>query len=250
VVHFACSFNKIRNRKKEYSIDVGGSRNILEIANNTLSVRQLVYSSSAAVYGGYSNNPEWIVESHQLRPGKYRYGINKTVVEEMFSSTPVRDNLRILNLRICTVVGPSYSSDRNSLNLLVRSPFLPRICADNKIQLLHEEDFISLMSEILHDDKIEGTYNMAPDSFASIRDLAPNKVYLNIPVSLISAVLWILRLLGLFNLQSVSVNIGIFPIVLDPSKLMTRFGYEFKYSTFDAFSKTVLRDQTSRRATN
>jgi len=244
VVHFACTFNKVRDRQREHNVDIGGSANVLDIANNTLSVRQLIYSSSATAYGGHSSNPEWIPESHPLRPGEYRYGKNKSIVEEMFSSAPVRENLRILILRICTVTGPAYRSERNIMNLLVKSPILPRFTMNNKIQLLHEEDFLSLMHKILHDDQIEGTYNMAPDSYSAIRDLVPDKKYIRIPVPLISAALWVLWNLKLLNLQSVSVNIGIFPIVLDPSKLMTRYDYRFKYSTADAFTDILLKRKT------
>lgn len=52
VVHFACSFNKVRSRSHEYTIDINGSDNILEASNSTLSVRQLIFSSSSAAYGG------------------------------------------------------------------------------------------------------------------------------------------------------------------------------------------------------
>ena len=116
VVHFASTFNKVRNRQQEHHMDIGGSNNILDIANATPSINQLIYSSSAAAYGGYKTNPEWIPESQALRPGKYRYGINKNLVEQMFSSTPVRENLRVLSLRLCTVTGRDFPDP-------VRMPF-------------------------------------------------------------------------------------------------------------------------------
>jgi UDP-glucose 4-epimerase len=235
VVHLASTFNKVRNRQREHHIDIGGSSNILDIVNATPSINQLIYSSSATTYGGYKTNPEWIRESQPLRPGKYRYGLNKSLVEQMFSSTPVRKNLRILTLRLCTVTGPLYSSERNVINLLTRSPILPRFCMQNKIQLLHEEDFLSLMYKILLDDQIAGTYNMAPDSCSYIHDLAPDKKYLPLPVSCVSAVLWILWHLRLMNLQPVSINNGIYPIIPDPAKLMKRYGYAFKYTTAEVF---------------
>jgi len=244
VIHLASTFNKVRDRKREYSVDIGGSKNILEIADSTSSVKQLIYSSSAVAYGGYSTNPEWITESYPLSPGKYRYGLNKSIVEEWFSSTVVRKDLHVLTLRICQVTGPSVSNDRNFLKLLLKSPVLPRICMDNKIQLLHEADFLALMGKILHDDEIEGTFNMAPDDYASILELAPNKLYLPLPVSLISGVLWILWNMRLLNLQSVSVNNGIFPIIIDPAKLMARYEYKFRYTTANAFSETMFNDKT------
>ena len=96
VIHLASTFNKVRNREREYSVDIGGSKNILEISDATYSVRQLIYSSSAVAYGGHRTNPEWIPESFPLLPGKYRYGLNKSIVEEMLASIPVRKDLHVL----------------------------------------------------------------------------------------------------------------------------------------------------------
>jgi UDP-glucose 4-epimerase len=95
VVHFACSFNKIRNRQREYEVDIGGSKNVLEISNNTQSVKQLILSSSAAIYGAHSDNNGWLKETDDLRPGKYRYGINKMLIEEIYYGTSVRRDLHV-----------------------------------------------------------------------------------------------------------------------------------------------------------
>jgi len=240
VVHLACTFNKVRSRKREKGIDIGGSRNVLELSDATPSVRQLVYSSSAAAYGGHASNPEWIPESQPLRPGEYRYGMIKALTEEMFLSTPVREGLHVVALRICSVTGPTFSSDRNVLNLLYNSPILPAVCMNNRIQLLHQDDFLSLMYKILADDQIRGTFNMAPDSYARIRDLAPDKMYVPIPVALISAALSLLWHLRLLNLQPGAVNYGIYPIILDPSALMKRYGYELKYSTAETYAEAIF----------
>ncbi len=244
VIHLASTFNKVRDRKREYSVDIGGSKNILEISDSTPSVRQLIYSSSAVAYGGQRTNPEWIPETYPLSPGKYRYGLNKSIVEELFSSSLVRKDLHVLLLRICQVTGPSDSNDRNFLKLLIKSPVLPRISMNNKIQLLYETDFLALMEKILHDDEIEGTFNMAPDDYASIIELAPDKIYLPVPVSFISGLLWVLWNMRLLNLQSASVNNGIFPIIIDPAKLMKRYDYKFRYTTLEAFSEAMLNDKT------
>ncbi len=240
VVHFASTFNKVRNRNRENAIDLGGSRNVLELSDATPSVRQLVYSSSAAAYGGHASNPEWIPESHPLKPGKYRYGMIKALTEEMLMSTPVREDLHVVVLRICSVTGPTYSSDRNVLNLLYNSPILPAICMNNRIQLLHQDDFLTLMHEILADNQIRGPFNMAPDSYVRIRDLAPDKMYVPIPEPFISAALSVLWHLRLVNLQPGAVNYGIYPIILDPSMLMNRYGYEFKYSTTQAYTEATF----------
>ncbi|MEJ2114158.1 MAG: NAD(P)-dependent oxidoreductase, partial [Flavobacteriaceae bacterium] len=35
VIHLACTFNRVRNRKNETEIDIGGSENVLNISNKT-----------------------------------------------------------------------------------------------------------------------------------------------------------------------------------------------------------------------
>ncbi len=88
MIHFACTFNKVRNQTREHDIDIGGSRNIIEIADQTPSVKQLIFSSSATAYGGNSDNPLWIKEEHPLNPGAYRYGSNKMLIEGIYTGTP------------------------------------------------------------------------------------------------------------------------------------------------------------------
>lgn len=238
VVHFACTFNRVRNRAREYFIDVGGSTNVLEISNNTPSVKQIIYSSSTAAYGGNKDNPEWIRENQPLRPGKYRYGMNKKEIEEIFASSPLRDDLNLVILRICTVTGPFFPSARIVLRLLTEFPFMPKFCKFNKIQLLHEDDFNALLELILKDEEIAGIYNMAPDSFSLVHELGPAKSYFPFPKIMIKAVLWVLWNLKLLNLQPAGLDNSFLPIILDGSKLVNRYGYHFKYSSTEALKAT------------
>jgi hypothetical protein len=114
---------------------------------------------------------------------------------------------------------------------------------NNTLQLLHESDFLSLMTRILHDDEIEGTYNMAPDTYTCIKDLASNKIYIPLPVFMLSGTIWFLWQMRLTNLQPESVNNVIYPIIIDPSKLVARYEYRFRYTTDDSFSDTMMNDK-------
>ena len=235
VVHLACTFNKVRDKKREYDIDVGGSKNVLDISNNTPSVKQLIYSSSAAIYGGHSNNPLWLKETYPLKPGRYRYAVNKKLIEQYFSDTRLREDLHLIILRICNVVGPSFNKPRSAVSMLIKLPYLPQFCSENKIQFLHEEDMNVLIKMILQDDQVKGIFNLATDSFSDVKELIPEKKYIGIPVFFIKCVLWFLWNLKMSNLQPASLNISIYPIILDPSKLISRYGYRFKYSSTEAF---------------
>lgn len=236
IVHFACTFNKLRDKEKEHFIDVGGSMNILRAAEMTDSVKQIIYSSSAAVYGGFPDNPEWIGETHAPRPGKYTYGLNKKEIERIFLSENRKDDLKVVVTRICTLTGPSYSSERVLLKLIAKFP-MPHFYKYNRIQLLHEHDFVTLMMKILHDESISGIYNMAPDSYSYIIELVPDKKFFVFPKGLLKPLLWLLWNLKVVNLSPASINTSIYPVILDPSRLKNRYDYRFRYTTHSAFTE-------------
>jgi UDP-glucose 4-epimerase len=238
VIHFACTFNKVRNRKKEYEIDIGGSLNIMELSNETPSVKRLIYSSSAAVYGVNGRNNIWLKETDLINPRKYRYGENKKMIEEAYSTDQKRTDLHIVSLRICTVVGPAYAKPKSVVSLLIRLPYLPKSFRESKIQFLHEVDFITLIYHVLQDEEIEGLFNLATDTYSVVNEIVPEKKYINFPILSIKPILWILWNLRLLNLQPASLRYTLKPIILDPSKLISRFSYRFNYSSSEAFIST------------
>ncbi len=243
VMHFACTFNKVRDRKREYEIDIGGSINVLEISNETTSVRKLIYSSSAAIYGADNRNGLWLSETTPVNPGKYRYGINKKLIEQAFFSARKRADLHIISLRVCTVVGPDFSKPRSVVSLLIKLPYLPLTFREKKIQFMHEEDFVNIMQKIISDNEIEGIYNFAADSYSVVSQVVPEKKYINFPVAGLKPLLWVLWNLKLLNLQPSSLKYSLYPVVLDPSKLVKRYGYDFKYSSSESFINTLKNNR-------
>lgn len=239
VIHLACTFNRVRNRKNEMQIDLGGSENVLKISDNTPSVKQLIYSSSAAAYGGHKDNVLWLNEKHKLRPGNYRYGIIKKKVEELYLRSNTREDLNIVSLRICSVIGPSFNKKRCAVSILINSTYMLEQWKQNKIQFLHEDDFNLIIFKILYDTEIHGIYNLAPDSYSPVNELVPDKKYIKVPLSLILFLLWTFWYLRVMNLRPSSLRQSIYPIVLSPMKLISRYTYKFKYSSKDAFIDTL-----------
>ncbi len=242
VIHLASTFHKIRDRQLEYQIDVGGSAYILDICNRTSSVKQLVFSSSATIYGAHRDNPEWISETDPVRPGKYVYGLNKKHIEEMFMNSPVREDLHRVLCRICTVIGPTYNKPATIVSMLLKVGWLPSFTRNNRVQFIHTDDLAELIYLILKDDEITGIYNLAPDSYSAITDLMPGKKYIWIPLGLVRlfiSILWPLRLL---NLEPAGVNASIYPIVIDPKKIISRYNYKFRYSSDQAFGDVKIRN--------
>ena len=242
VLHLACSFNKVRNRQREYDIDINGSDNVLDICNSTPSVKQLIFSSSAAAYGGKKENPLWMKESEPLVPKNYRYGMNKKLVEDRYTNVPVREDLRIIVLRLCLVLGPTFDKPRSAVSILIKLPFLPKFTRETKLQFIHSEDLTTLTGLILEDRDINGIYNLAPDSYVIVKDIAPDKKYIGVPKFMTKVLLWICWHLRLMNIQPTSAVNSFYPTILDSSKIISRYNYKFKYSSKEAFEDTVAHN--------
>lgn len=238
VIHLACSLNKFRNLKKEYDNDVVGSENILEFVNNTDSVKQLIFMSSATAYGGGHDKQMWLNEKQPLNPGKYSYGLNKKYVEEIYTNATVREDLNITLVRICWVVGPGCVRHAGGVSVLLNWSWLPSFYRENKIQFLHAEDFAALIYLIICDDRIKGVFNVAPDSYSVVREILPDKKFIWMPVLAAKGLLLVLWTLRILNLHPSSLDNSIYPVLLDPTKIISWFNYKFKYSSTAAFMDT------------
>ncbi len=248
IIHLAYLMNPIHDIQKERAIDIGGSINILNVANSIKSVKQLIKLGSTSAYGAWSSNhhpkTRWLFESHPLKPRDYRYGINKKKVEEYYSkyeqTNKKRKNLKIVTLRMCTAIGGSYHKKGGVVSILHSSPFLLKL--NNRyceLQFLHEEDLTNLFDLIANDKTIEGIYNLAPDSYSNMLELAPDKMFISLPLRLARAVAGLAWKLRLTSFRPAAMTLSTYGIVASPQKLMDRYNYKFKYSTLDAFRSTI-----------
>lgn len=240
VIHLAFLMDPLHDVKREYQIDVTGSINTLEAAAKCKSVKQFIQFSSASAYGAWPDNRLWIKEEQKLRPRDYRYGINKKIVEVYYNTSP--KDFKMVILRMCTAIGPSYHKKGGVVSLLVKAPILTkfngRYC---ELQFLHEDDLTGLIELIVKDKKIEGTFNFSPDSYATTRQLAPNKFFLYVPLWLMRGIIRILWALRLSSVRPAAITLSTYGIIADPKKLMQRYKYKFKYSTLSGFKDTVKK---------
>ena len=108
---------------------------------------------------------------------------------------------------------------------------------------MHEEDFVNIMQKIISDNEIEGVCNFAADSYSVVNQVVPGKKYINFPVTSLKPLLWVLWNLRLLNLQPSSLRYSLYPVVPDPSKLVKRYGYDFKYSSSESFINTLKNNR-------
>lgn len=238
VIHLAYILKPLHNKIMEDKVDIRGSRNVLRISNRTPSVIKYIQFSSVSAYGARKENRLWLKEDHMLAPGKYRYALNKKKIEDDCNNFPKRKDLKITIIRACIVVRPSCKKKKGAINSILKSPFLIKKIKTCKFQLIHEKDLNALLDMIVRDENIEGTFNMAPDSFSSAGELFPDKRYLPIPIWFIKIIIGTLWSLRIVNFNSSGLDYCVNDIIVDPSKLINRYGYKFHYSTLEAFKDT------------
>ena len=242
VIHLAFLMDPIHDTKREYEIDVKGSEYVMQVADSTPSVKQFMTYSSASAYGAWPDNPEWIPEEYPLRPRDYTYGIHKKEVEEYYNSFKKRKDMKMVILRMCTAVGPLYHKKGGVVSMLVHAPFLAQFAKKPfTVQFLHEDDLNALMDKIVYDTEIEGTFNFAPDSYSTLQELVPKKKFISIPLSFMRGLIRVLWFLHIAPMRPSAITLSTYGINADPSKLMKRYNYTFKYSTLTAFQDTVKK---------
>jgi len=246
VIHLAYLMDPQHDSGFEYDVDVNGSKVIFETAEATLSVRQFVHFSSASIYGAFPDNRPGITEEQEPRPRDWVYAQNKKIVEDYYFSCPRRPDLKLVNYRMCTAVGPSYFKPGGVVAILAKGPvglMLGGRAAE--IQFIHEADVKALTELVVNDPEIEGVFNLAADSYSDAREMNPNpkKIFVKPPKWLFKAVIAALWTARLSDVSPTSVNLVAYGIVVSPKKLADRYGYKFKYSTkeafFDAFEKRL-----------
>ncbi len=240
VIHLAYLMKSLHDERREFNVDVNGSINVINAANKTMSVRQFIEFSSTSAYGGRPDNRPWIKETQPLAPGGYRYGVNKKEVEEYINSFKSRKGLKFVIVRMCTAIGPDEYKKGGLVELMVKSPFLIKFGGSFlNMQLIHQHDLALLIHKIIRDKDIQGTYNLVPDDYCPIRELEPAKTFLNLPLWLVKAIIGIMWRLRLSGFMPAAMDLNAYGIIADPSKLVKRYGYRFKFSTLAGYKDSV-----------
>lgn len=237
VVHLASIVTpgKNSNREFEYSVDVGGTRNLLEACVRH-RVRRVIVSSSGAAYGYHADNPPWLSESDTLRGNQsFAYSWHKRLVEEMLLEyREQQPQLEQIVLRIGTILGATVN---NQITDLFKKPRLIAIRgSDSPFVFIHDQDVVGA---IVHgiDSPSTGIFNVAGDGKLSIHEIAAhlNKRCIVLPAGLLKAALWLLKKFNLTQYGPEQLDFLRYRPVLDNRRLKEEFGYVPKLSSAAVF---------------
>ena len=246
VVHLASIVTPGKNSSRafEYSVDVGGTHNLLEACVRH-GVGRLIVSSSGAAYGYHPDNPAWLTESDPLRGNQsFAYSWHKRLVEEMLADYRSRHpSLQQIVLRIGTILGATV---HNQITDLFEKPRLIAIRgSDSPFVFIHDRDVVGA---IVHgiDSAATGIYNVAGDGALGIHEIAArlDKRCVALPAGLLYAALWLLKRLRLTQYGPEQLDFLRYRPVLDNRRLKEAFGYTPRLNSAEVFE--LYRDSRRR----
>ncbi|EYC52352.1 epimerase [Hylemonella gracilis str. Niagara R] len=240
VVHLASIVTPGRdsNRAFEYSVDVLGSRNVLQ-ACVAQGVQHIVVSSSGAAYGYHRDNPPWLRESDALRGNvAFAYADHKRQVEEMLADYRVAaPDLRQTVLRIGTILGESVD---NQITALFEKPRLLAIRgSESPFVFIWDSDVTGAIVHALR-TRTAGCYNLAGDGALPLREIARRlgKPLLVLPAWVLKGALALGHALHISRYGPEQLDFLRYRPVLLNTALKTGFGYlpsKTSSEAFDAF---------------
>jgi UDP-glucose 4-epimerase len=223
------------DREVEYSIDVQGTRNVLD-ACLAANVEHVIVSSSGAAYGYHADNANPLKESDPIR-GNYAfaYAWHKRLVEEMLAEYRAKHPaLRQTIFRIGVVLGDTA---KNQLTDFLEKPRLIGIRgSESPFGMIWDQDVVGiLVAAALHGK--EGIYNVAGDGVLSIHEVAARlgKPVVMLPAGLVRFGLRVLRTLGLTQYGPEQMDYLRYRPVLDNRALKETFGYVPAKSSSEVF---------------
>jgi UDP-glucose 4-epimerase len=237
VVHLAAVVTPGRDssRELEYSIDVLGTRNVLDRCLET-GVRKLIVTSSGAAYGYYADNPQPLTESDALRGNpEFAYSDHKRLVEEMLARyRSEHPELAQLVFRPGTILGERVA---NQITAIFERPVILGVRgSETPFVFIWDRDVVACLRKGALEDAT-GIYNLAGDGVLSLAEIARRigKRYIALPAGAIRAALRLLQPLGLSPYGPEQVDFLRYRPVLSNEKLKSEFGHTPHLTTSEVF---------------
>jgi UDP-glucose 4-epimerase len=250
VVHLASIVTpgKKSNREFEYSVDVLGSRNVLDSCV-AQGVQHIVVSSSGAAYGYHADNPAWLHETDALRGNAvFAYSDHKRLVEEMLAQyRQQHPALTQTVLRIGTILGERVD---NQITALFEKPALLAIQgSESPFVFIWDEDVTGAILHALR-TRHAGCFNLAGDGALPLREIAQRlgKPLRVLPAWLLKTALAVGKTLGVSRYGPEQLDFLRYRPVLLNTALKQGFAYVPSKTSSQAFDAFVAARAAQGRA--
>lgn len=223
------------SRELEYTVDVLGTRHVLDAAVE-YGVRRIVVTSSGAAYGYHPDNGAahrgWLHEDDPLRGNaEFAYSHHKRLVEQILTEYP---GLEQVILRPGTILGAGVD---NQITALFDRPRLLKIAgSDSPFVFIWDTDMAQIVVQAVDGD-VTGAFNVAGDGALTIGEIADRlgKQTVSVPEPVLRRVLAVAQRFGLTRYGPEQTRFLQYRPVLANEKLKTVFGYTPRYSSAQAF---------------
>ena len=250
VVHLAAIVTppKGSTRELEHSIDVLGTRNVLQACIDA-GVRQLVVSSSGAAYGYHADNPVPLVETDALRGNpEFAYADHKRQVEEMLAvARTEHPQLRQLIFRPGAILGDTTS---NQITNLFEQRFVLGIAGtDAPFTFVWDRDVVACLVRGVVTNA-EGIYNLVGDGMTTMPEIARRlgKRFLPVPAWVIRGALTVAKPLKLSQYGPEQVDFLRYRPVLSNERLKSEFGFTPQLTSDEVFDRYAAAQAARVRA--
>ena len=172
VVHLAAVVTPGRksDREFEYSVDVLGTKNLLE-ACLAAGVGKVIVTSSGAAYGYHPDSSEWLDEMDPLRGNvEFAYSDHKRQVEEMLATWRVEHpDLKQIVFRPGTILGETAA---NQITDLFAKPWVLGLAGvDSPFVIIWDQDVVGAILCGVTGDRT-GIFNLAGDGVLTLKEMA------------------------------------------------------------------------------
>ncbi|MBV8980981.1 MAG: NAD-dependent epimerase/dehydratase family protein [Acidimicrobiia bacterium] len=222
-------FQLWRSRDAE-GVNLGGTANVIASAP-----RRIVLASSAAVYGGWPDNPLPLSEDDPARPNRQcPYAEHKLDAERRCAEAAPT-----ASLRICAVLGPHADPLVKKASAGLRQAVPAARGRRQALQFLHEDDAAAALLTAVKQADAQGVYNIAPEGWLDeqgVADVSGGRV-VRLPFPALLYGSEVARRLHIMDMGADRAVLLNGPLAIDSSKAARDLGWKARRR-----SAEVLRD--------
>lgn len=230
VVHLAFVNRPGRYGEDTHTLNVEGTKNLIDKCIETKKIKKFIFKSSIVVYKLTGNSPVILDENADLNfdPDADPWIKDRVDADMICKSRMDNPWMKIVILRFTNIIGRNITSQ---LNIFFDSrPCLKPLGYNPMINLIHSRDVVNAIQLAIHRD-VKGVFNIGGKENAPLLTfarLAKKRVY-SLPEPLLEPLNWILRKLRITDYYyPVDADSLKYSAVVDMTKAKKELGYEPK----------------------